>query len=55
MKQEKKDEWIDENVCGKGRCRQPSAIVYLGLPLCDEHWIKHCEKEEEAEDRSNRD
>lgn len=28
--------------CSVKNCRKDMAIICLGKPLCEEHWIKYC-------------
>jgi hypothetical protein len=43
------DGYYNNDFCGKGRCVNSSTLIYLGIPLCDKHWLMLCKKEEEKE------
>lgn len=36
--------------CAWPRCRSPSDLVYLKVPLCDRHWVTLCQIEEDSID-----
>lgn len=35
----------NRNVCSQSRCKQPSAVDYLDILLCDKHWEEFCGEE----------
>ena len=37
----------DKNVCSAARCSCRAALIYLGTPLCDRHWLQLCETDNE--------
>lgn len=45
----------DTNTCCRARCSRPATLIYLGAPLCDRHWLIHCEEEEQKEEADNGD
>ena len=38
-----------DDICGRSRCQQPSALRYCGTSLCDRHWLEECERQERKE------
>ena len=41
----KVEKYIDESICARAKCKRESAVIYLGTPLCQKHWVQLCEKE----------
>jgi hypothetical protein len=39
---------MDNLLCEYPRCRRHATLVYLGRPLCDQHWEKESDEREEA-------
>ena len=37
-----------EDFCAVKKCDLESTVIWLNIPFCDIHWIKHCEEEENA-------
>lgn len=35
--------------CACPRCRRPEAYTWLGLPLCERHWLAVCDRRERGE------
>lgn len=41
----------DPEVCWAKNCRNRTALLYLGWPLCDRHWQMHCAAQAAEEER----
>lgn len=43
---------VDETVCCRPKCKKESAVIYLGSPLCEKHWVQHCNKQDRDMEKS---
>lgn len=40
------DEGHGLSYCAVVRCNQEASVLYGTVPLCEKHWLEHCDKTE---------
>jgi hypothetical protein len=39
----------EDSKCARPRCKRPVELVWLDEPLCNEHWLELCAKDDKRE------